>query len=112
MLQVETNSTDFKRIKTVTECNREEVDTSIILLAYLETNGVAVVSKDTDVFILLVRKYAYHNIKRNWFFKQDAEKYDNLRKICDCLGKNVRGSILAIWNNRFILLSCMQSVDI
>ena len=66
---MEANSTDFKRVKTVTECNREEVHTRIILLAYQETSDVAVVSKDTDVFVLLVRKYAYHNIKRNWFFK-------------------------------------------
>ena len=53
----------------VNECNHEEVDTTIVLLALQETNDVAVVSKDTAVLVLLVNAYAYHNMKRNWFFE-------------------------------------------
>ena len=37
----------------VNECNHEEADTRIILLASQETNDVAVVAKDTDVLSLL-----------------------------------------------------------
>ena len=53
----------------VNECNHEEVDTTIVLLALQETNDVAVVSKYTNVLVLLVKAYAHHNIKRNWFFE-------------------------------------------
>ena len=51
------------------ECNHEEIDTRIVLLASQETNDVVVVSKDTDVLVLLVKAYAHDNIKHNWFFK-------------------------------------------
>ena len=69
----------------------------IILLAYPETNDVVVVAKDTDTLVLLVWAYVHYNIKRNWFFKYDAEKYTNIRKICDYLGKDVCQSILAFY---------------
>ena len=38
--------------------------------------------------------YAHYNIKHSWFFKYDAEKYANIRKICDFLGKDICESIL------------------
>ena len=53
-----------------------------------ETNDVAVVAKDTDVLVLLVWAYAHHDIKQNWFFKYDAQKYANICKICDYSGKD------------------------
>ena len=71
----------------VNECNHEEADTRIILLASQENNDVVVVAKDADVLVLLVWAYTHHNIKHNWFFKYDAEKYVNICKICDYLGK-------------------------
>ena len=39
--------------------------------------------------------HANYNIKHNLFLKYDAEKYANIRKICDYLGKDVWESILA-----------------
>ena len=53
----------------VNECNHEKVDTTIVLLALQETSDVTVISKDTAVLVLLVKAYAHHNIKRNWFFE-------------------------------------------
>ena len=38
--------------------------------------------------------YAHYNIKHSWFFKYDAEKYTNIRKISDFLGKDICESIL------------------
>ena len=49
----------------VNECNHEEADTRMILLAYQETNDVVVVAKDTDVLVLLVQAYTHNNIKHN-----------------------------------------------
>ena len=101
----------------VHECNHEEANTRIILLASQEANDAAVVTKDTDVLVLLVWAYAHYNIKHNWFFKYDAKKYANIRKIRDYLGKDVCESILAFHaitgsDTTFILLSCQQSEDI
>ena len=62
----------------VNECNHEVAETRIILLA----------SRDTDVLVLLVWAYAHHDIKQNWFFKYDAQKYANICKICDYSGKD------------------------
>ena len=49
----------------VNECNYEEVDTRIVLLASQEVNDVTVVAKDADVVVLLVWTYAHYNIKHN-----------------------------------------------
>ena len=78
----------------INECNHEEADTRIILLASQGTNDVVVVAKNTDVLVLLVWAYGHHNIKCNWFIKYDAEKYANICKICDYLGKDVCESLL------------------
>ena len=67
----------------------------IIFLASQETNDVVVAAKDTDVLVLLLWTYAHDNIKHNGFFKYDAEKYGNVSKICDYLGKDICESILA-----------------
>ena len=67
----------------------------IIFLASQETNDVVVVAKDTDVLVLLLWTYAHDNIKHNGFFKYDAEKYANISKICDYLGKDICELILA-----------------
>ena len=36
------------------ECNHEEADTTIILLAHQVSNDVAVIAKDTDDLVLLI----------------------------------------------------------
>ena len=78
----------------VNECNHEEADTRIILLASQETNDVAVVAKDTDVLSLLWHMFiTISNTigSSNMMPKKNA----NIRKICDYLGKDVCESILA-----------------
>ena len=78
------------------EWNHEKADTRIILWTSQETNDFVVVAKDTDVLVSLVRKdICLYSIKRNLFFKYDAEKYADIRKFCDYLGKDVCESILA-----------------
>ena len=70
------------------EWNHEKADSRFILLTSQETNDVVIVAKDTDVLVSLVRKdICLYSIKRNLFFKYDAEKYANIRKFCDYLGK-------------------------
>ena len=54
------------------ECNHEEADTRLIYLALKEDKDVVVVSKDTDVLILLVWAYAKYDIKRKWYLKYEA----------------------------------------
>ena len=79
----------------ITECNHEEADTQMILFAYQETSDIVVVAKDTDVLILLIWAYSHFDIKYDWFLKYDAEKYANIRTICEYLGKDVCESIIA-----------------
>jgi hypothetical protein len=47
------------------KCNHEEADTRLVLHASMENNDVVVVSKDTDVLILLVWAYKSARSKRN-----------------------------------------------
>ena len=48
---------------------------------------VAVVSKDTDVLILMIWAYSKLNKTNNWYFKNDNEKFAVISKICSYLGK-------------------------
>ena len=71
------------------ECNHEEADTRLVLQAFLEETNVVIACKDTDVLILLVWAYAYHQIKNEWFFKYENEKYAEISKICEYLGPQI-----------------------
>ena len=70
------------------ECNHEEADTRLVLHAFLANTDVVIVSKDTDVMILLVWAYAYHEIKHEWFFKYENEKYITISKIYSFFGRD------------------------
>ena len=61
-------------------------------LASQEIKDVVVVARDTDVLVSFV--WAHYNIKRNWFFEYNAEKYANIRKICNHWGKDDCEAIL------------------
>ena len=44
-----------------------------------------IVSKDTDVLIILIWAYSQYHIKHNWYMKYDTHKYASIRKICEFL---------------------------
>ena len=65
-------------------CNHEEADTRMVLHACLEDTIVIVVSKDTDVLILLIYAYAKHQPANQWYMKID--KYISINSIVNHFG--------------------------
>ena len=53
------------------ECNHEEADSRLVLLACEKNTVVVVVAKDTDVLVILVHAYAIVKPSSNWFMKID-----------------------------------------
>ena len=78
------------------ECNHEEADTRLVYLALQEDTDIVVVSKDTDVLILLVWAYAKHDIKGQWYMMYEHGKYADIGKIVEFLGKEVCLALPAI----------------
>ena len=76
---------EFSQIKS----KNEEADTRIILHALQEDTKVVVVSKDTDVLILLVYAYAKCKPTKEWYMKIDANKFASIRSIVEYLGSNI-----------------------
>ena len=50
---------------------------------------MVVVSKDTDVLILLVWAYAKHEIKTKWYMMYEQGKYADIGKIVEFFGKEI-----------------------
>ena len=71
------------------KCNHEEADTRLILQACQKNTNCVVVSKDTDVFVLLVFAFAAKDIKYSWAMKIDHNKYINIQKVVQYLGKEI-----------------------
>jgi len=71
------------------ECNHEEADTRLILLALKEETDIVIVAKDTDVLVLLIWAYEKYHVKHKWYFKYDADKYAAFGAICEFLGEDV-----------------------
>ena len=69
--------------------NHEEADTRIKLHALKEDTKVVVVSKDTDVLILLVYTYAKYKPTQEWYMQIDANKFASIRSIVEYLGSNI-----------------------
>ena len=69
--------------------NHKEADTRIILHALQEDTKVVVVSKDTDVLILLVYAYAKYKPTKEWYMKIDANKFSSIKSIVEYLGSNI-----------------------
>ena len=71
-------------------CNHEEANTRLVLHAFLENNNViVVVSKDTDVLVLMIWAYLFFNVLKEWFFKYGNDKFANIAVICDTLGTDL-----------------------
>ena len=69
--------------------NHEEADTRIIMHPLQEDTKVVLVSKDTDVLILLVYAYAKYKPTKEWYMKTDANKFASIKSIVEYLGSNI-----------------------
>ena len=58
-------------ITDVYTCNHEEADTRLLVHALEEETDIVVVSKDTDVFVLLVYAYCKMESTKKWYMKID-----------------------------------------
>ncbi len=63
-------------------CNHEEADTRMVLHCCIEDTNVVVVSKDTDVLILLVHAFTVTKPQQKWYMKIDHQKYVDIGAIC------------------------------
>ena len=75
-------------------CNHEEADSRIPLHAAASNTDCMVVSKDTDVFLLLI--YAFYKCKsqKTWYMKYDNDKYVDIGKVFVYLGINMTENLL------------------
>ena len=71
------------------DCNHEEADTRLVLLALQQQTDAIIVAKDTDVLVLLVCAYKKYHVRHKWYFMYDAEKYADVGAICDFLEEDV-----------------------
>ena len=78
------------------DCNHEEADTQLVLRASQSNTDVVIVSTDTDVLILMIWAFAHSEIKNKWYLKYDYDKFADIGKIVDYLGKTVSLAILNI----------------
>ena len=82
------------RFTLLHECNHEEADTRLVLHAAKQDTDVVIVSKDTDVLVLLI--WAFSKIAYKWFFLFEREKFVEIGSICRSLGQHVCSSLPAI----------------
>ena len=78
------------------ECNHEEADTRLVLHAAKQDTDVVIVSKDTDVLVLLIWAFLKHQIAYKWVFQFEREKFVEIGSICRSLGQRVCSSLPAI----------------
>ena len=67
------------------ECYHEEADTRLVLHAAKQDTDVVIVSKDTDVLVLLIWAFSKHQIAYKWFFQFEREKFVEIGSICRSL---------------------------
>ena len=72
--------------RTIFQCNHEEADTRLIFHSILMKQDVVIVSKDTEVMVLLVWAYEYFDIKFRWLFKLENNIYSEISLVCKYLG--------------------------
>ena len=70
-------------------CNHEEADTRMVLHAILEDTNVVVVSKDTDVLVIMVYAFAKFEPSKEWYLKIDHKKYVDVKSIVNHFGRNI-----------------------
>ncbi|XP_065053639.1 uncharacterized protein LOC135682604 [Rhopilema esculentum] len=77
-------------------CNHKVADTRLVLHASLEAADVVIVSKNTDVLILLIWAYSKLSVCKTWLFKEDHDKYADIGVICQFLGNDLCQALPAI----------------
>ena len=81
------------------DCNHEEADTRLIHLTVKESSchaqDVVVVSKDTDVLILLIWAFSKYDIKSKWYLKYENDKYADIGKIAEHFGTDISADLPA-----------------
>ena len=78
------------------ECNYGKADSRLVLHATLEDTDVVIVSKDTDVLVLMVWAYVKNKIERKWFMKYDDDKFADIAAIAKFLGRQISLHLPAI----------------
>ena len=73
--------------KVISGYNHEDAGTRIVLDGFKVDSDVAVVCKDTVVYILMIWAYSKLGITNKWYLKYDHEKFSDIRKICSYLDK-------------------------
>ena len=66
-------------------CNQEEADTHLVKHALDVHNDSVIVSKDTDVLVILIWAYSTYDVQCNWYIKYDTYKYAAIKNICEYL---------------------------
>ena len=73
------------KVEMLFDCHHEEADSRLILHALYSKNDVVVVSKDTDVLILLIWADIKHNITKKWYMNYEKEQYADIGLIAEFL---------------------------
>ena len=88
-MKMETWFATDQYVEKLFKSNHKEADTRMTLRALYKNANTVIVSKDTDVLILLVYMYALKTITLKWCKKIDNEKFTDVRKIVEYYGKDV-----------------------
>ena len=75
-------------------CNHVEGDSRIALHASKSSGNIVIVSKDTDVLMLLIYSYSPCAISKEWVLKYDTSSFANIGTVCKYLGNTVSRNIL------------------
>ena len=76
-----------EKILSSYKSNHEEADIRLIFHALQSTTGVAVMSKDTDVLILMVCAYSKYEVKHKWYLKYDYDAFADIKLIVEYIGE-------------------------
>ena len=92
----ETYTIESGVLEMVHKCNHKEADTRLVLHALLCKNDVVIVSKDTDVLVLLVWAYNEYNISKQWSMNYEKDQYVDVGMICGSLGSQICKNLPAL----------------
>ena len=73
-------------VNQIFDCN-QEADTRIVLHACLQDTPLVIVSKNTDVFVLLVYAYQQKKPSNTWLMKIGNDRYVNIQAVVNYLGE-------------------------
>ena len=74
---------------TLFTCNHEEADTRMIYHALREDIPIVIVSKDTDVLLLMIYAFSKHRPSSEWYMKISDERLIKISTIVNYLGLSI-----------------------